>query len=152
MKTATAKRVVKAISLVRDLAEAEGVTEAERATIADMLRKLADRIAAPAKAASAAASSPVTASQVNEAAMAVIRVGDGWGDRKAFICDVYDAVRALRPALSLAAFKAMLPELNQRGGVSLSRADLVEAMDADKVRRSQVVDLGSEFHFVRVDA
>ena len=48
-------------------------------------------------------------------------------------------------------FKQRLLRANQAGLLSLSRADLVEAMDPADVRASEISSLGATFHFVRVD-
>jgi len=53
--------------------------------------------------------------------------------------------------MDLESFKRMLLRANQKGLLSLSRADLVEAMNAEDVRRSEIESLGDTVHFVRVD-
>lgn len=87
------------------------------------------------------------ADKVNEAACEIVKRGDGWGARKAFLSDVANAVGT--PMRRLA---PMVTAWNNLGWVSLSRADLVAAMDEKKVADSEVV-LGkhASFHFLEVD-
>lgn len=88
---------------------------------------------------------------VNAAARDVLAERRGWGEHKAFILDVFGKLAALNPTMTLDGFKALLIELQRDGSVDLSRADLPEAMDSGKVRRSEIASLGSTYHFVRVD-
>lgn len=76
-----------------------------------------------------------------------------WGDRKVFVSHVWGEYqrRDAGSAVGLDAFKDMLVRANQAGLVSLSRADLVEEMDADDVRRSEIASLGATFHFILID-
>ena len=69
-----------------------------------------------------------------------------------FIADLFEAFAARHPGAvaDLDAFKQRLLELARSGDLSLVRADLVEAMDQDLVRRSEIRDLHATFHFVRV--
>jgi hypothetical protein len=157
MDKATSSKVAKAMRTIRDVAET--ASDEERAVMVDMLRQLQLRCEPRAKpAAKALAAATITAAQVVDAARLVLRHGGGFGASKAFICEVYDAIHALNPGLTLDALKASLREMNRRGELSLSRADLVEAMPADVVRRSQMTcdsdaspdELCSTWHFVRV--
>lgn len=101
---------------------------------------------------SSAATRPTSAdfsAAVNAAAAAVVargRRGEAYGD-SAFISAVYDE---LRPGFGLEQFKAELLEAMRRGEVSLTRADLVEAMDPRVVARSEAAYLSATFHLVRV--
>ena len=150
MDKATASKIVKAMATVRDLGE-KG-SETERASIAETLRRMADKLDAPkAKAVQTAPAKtvPVTAAQVEEAARAVIRAGGGFGSNKAFIAEVYAALSALS-GLTLDAFKVQLYRMQRAGSVNLSRADLVEAMDPEMVRRSHMSDGISDWNFVTV--
>jgi hypothetical protein len=76
-----------------------------------------------------------------------------WGEHKVFVSRVWDEYqrRGGGSVISLEAFKLMLVRANQGRLLSLSRADLVEEMDAEDVRRSEIASLGATFHFVRID-
>ena len=52
--------------------------------------------------------------------------------------------------MGLDGFKGRLAEANNARLLDLSRADMVEAMDPDDVRLSEVPYLGAVFHFVRI--
>jgi hypothetical protein len=52
--------------------------------------------------------------------------------------------------LGLDGFKRRLAEANNARLLDLSRADMVEAMDFDDVRLSEIPYLGATFHFVRI--
>ena len=49
------------------------------------------------------------------------------------------------------AFKQRLAEANNARLLDLSRADLVQAMDPEDVRLSEVAYLNATFHFIRID-
>ena len=75
-----------------------------------------------------------------------------FGDNKVFIAHVWKALQ-VDPAfrtMELAAFKEHLAEANNARLLDLSRADLVQAMDPDDVRQSEVHYLNATFHFVRI--
>jgi hypothetical protein len=75
-----------------------------------------------------------------------------FGDNKVFISHVWKALQA-DPAvrtMELAAFKERLAEANNARLIDLSRADLVQAMDPDDVRQSEVHYLNATFHFIRI--
>jgi hypothetical protein len=75
-----------------------------------------------------------------------------FGDSKVFIAHVWRALES-DPAfrtMDLAAFKEHLAEANNARLLDLSRADLVQAMDPDDVRESEVHYLNATFHFVRI--
>jgi hypothetical protein len=77
------------------------------------------------------------ASEVLAAAQAVPDAGRFVGSEKVFIASAYDAyVQRTGHVLSLDRFKDRLVEANRLGLLSLARADLVEAMDPEQVRRS----------------
>ena len=92
----------------------------------------------------------------------VCRAGEGrrpacptgrFGDSKVFIAHVWRAQLQSDPAfrtMDLAAFKERLAEANNARLLDLSRADLVQAMDPDDVRQSEVHYLNATFHFVRI--
>jgi CheY-like chemotaxis protein len=46
-------------------------------------------------------------------------------------------------------FKRLLIDANRRGLLVLARADMIGAMDAAEVRDSEIIDRGSNFHFVQ---
>ena len=75
-----------------------------------------------------------------------------FGDSKVFIAHVWLSLQS-DPAfrtMDLAAFKERLAEANNARLLDLSRADLVQAMDPDDVRQSEVHYLNATFHFVRI--
>lgn len=75
-----------------------------------------------------------------------------FGDNKVFIAHVWQALQH-DPAfanMSSEDFKRRLVEANTDRRLDLGRADLVEAMDPEDVRRSEVRHLGASFHFVRI--
>jgi hypothetical protein len=75
-----------------------------------------------------------------------------FGDNKVFIAHVWKALQ-IDPAfrtMELDAFKEHLAEANNARLLDLSRADLVQAMDPDDVRQSEVHYLSATFHFVRI--
>jgi hypothetical protein len=103
---------------------------------------------------SSAARSPVDlrtfAEQVKSAARDC-RTGR-FGENKVFIAHVWKALQ-VDPAfrsMELPAFKEHLAEANNARLLDLSRADLVQAMDPDDVRESEVHYMSATFHFVRI--
>jgi hypothetical protein len=76
-----------------------------------------------------------------------------FGDNKVFISHVWRRLRGEPgfPAMDLPAFKERLTEANNARLLTLSRADLVEVMDAKDVRESQTHYLNAEFHFVLLE-
>jgi hypothetical protein len=74
-----------------------------------------------------------------------------WGEQKVFISHVWDQYCRddAQPAIELDTFKKWLVRANQAGFLSLSRADLIDAMDANDVRRSEISSLGATFHFIK---
>lgn len=75
-----------------------------------------------------------------------------FGDNKVFIAHVWRRLQAdgAFPGMDEAAFRQRLVEANHEGLLRLSRADLVEAMDPEDVRASEVPYLNATFHFVQV--
>jgi hypothetical protein len=75
-----------------------------------------------------------------------------FGDNKVFISHVWRRLQedSGMSALSLDAFKQRLAEANQARLLDLARADLVEAMDPEDVRSSELSYHGATFHFVRI--
>lgn len=70
-----------------------------------------------------------------------------YGERKVFIAALHDRV-VDRLRLSPDEFKRLLIDMNRRRLITLARADLVAAMPADLLRRSEISDRGADFHFV----
>jgi hypothetical protein len=88
------------------------------------------------------------AEQVRTAARSSI--AGRFGPNKVFIGQVWRQLET-QPAflqMNLAAFKSRLVEANRAGLVSLSRADLVEAMNPHDVATSETRHLNAVFHFV----
>jgi DNA-binding MarR family transcriptional regulator len=75
-----------------------------------------------------------------------------YGDNKVFIAHVWNALQSdpFFQGMDLATFKAHLAEANNARLLDLSRADLVQAMNPDDVRQSEVRYLSASFHFVRI--
>jgi hypothetical protein len=75
-----------------------------------------------------------------------------FGDNKVFIAHVWRAVQSDPgfATMDLPAFKERLAEANNARLLDLSRADLVQAMDPEDVRESEVQYLNATFHFVRI--
>ncbi len=75
-----------------------------------------------------------------------------YGDHKVFIAHVWDHLRSDPDfaAMDLDGFKRALAEANNLRLLDLARADLVQAMDPEEVRRSEVRYLNATFHFVRI--
>jgi hypothetical protein len=76
-----------------------------------------------------------------------------YGDSKVFIVHVWRALRGNPEfrGMGLQSFKDRLTEASNARLLDLSRADLVQAMDPEDVRLSQVNYLNATFHFIRVD-
>jgi len=75
-----------------------------------------------------------------------------FGDNKVFISHVWRGLSADPPhaGVSRDEFNRQLCEANRQRLINLSRADLVEAMDPDDVRDSEVRDHGATYHFIRI--
>jgi hypothetical protein len=75
-----------------------------------------------------------------------------FGDSKVFISHVWKAVQSDRAfqTMDLSTFKERLAEANNARLLDLSRADLIQAMDPEDVRESEVHYLNATFHFVRI--
>jgi hypothetical protein len=78
----------------------------------------------------------------------------GFGAEKVYVADVFDALSAEDPSLTRAEFDRRLLAAHAAGLVELSRADLVQLMDPDVVRRSEVrhPSGAAAFHFLRAAA
>jgi hypothetical protein len=78
---------------------------------------------------------------------------EGWpGNRKAFISDVWAAVKVSRPEWGLTEieFKSMLAEAHRTGHVVLANADLKDRRTLPRVQQSALAFKNTVLHFVRV--
>ncbi len=78
----------------------------------------------------------------------------GWaGNRKAFISQVWDAVRVEHEiwGLSEIEFKCMLTEAHRRGAIVLANADLRNKDLRQEIERSATPDRNTIWHYVRAD-
>jgi hypothetical protein len=75
-----------------------------------------------------------------------------YGDHKVFIAHVWRMLQADPDfaAMDLSTFKERLAAANNSRLLDLSRADLVQAMDPEDVRLSEVRYLNATFHFIRI--
>ncbi|HSP81900.1 MAG TPA: hypothetical protein VLQ93_25490 [Myxococcaceae bacterium] len=71
-----------------------------------------------------------------------------FGEGKVFISHVWRALKDQVQGLDEQAFKDRLVEANQKRLLSLSRADMVEAMDPTDVSASEIHSATSTFHFI----
>lgn len=71
-----------------------------------------------------------------------------FGPGDVFISAAYDKV-GKRIGMTMDQFKHWLIVQNRMQNLSLHRADMVDAMDPRKVDRSEINDLGAQFHFIR---
>jgi hypothetical protein len=71
-----------------------------------------------------------------------------FGDDKVFVSAVWDELHR-EYAVTLARFKELALAFHRAGKVSLSRADLVEALDPKVLDRSEIRSMSSTFHFLR---
>lgn len=79
---------------------------------------------------------------------------DGWpGNRKAFISNVWSAVRLSAPqwGLSEIEFKCMLAEAHRSGEVVLANADLKDKKNIKELESSAILYKNTVWHFVRVE-
>lgn len=89
---------------------------------------------------------PTFAQRVKEVAKA--STTGRFGEDKIFISHVWRALRNQARGLDERTFKDKLVEANRAQLLSLSRADLVEAMDPADVSDSETRYLGATFHFI----
>src|SRR5690606_22206608 len=75
-----------------------------------------------------------------------------FGDNKVFISHVWRTLRSDPDlnGMSMEDFKRRLGEANNARLLDLSRADLVQAMDPQDIRESEVAYYGATYHFVRL--
>ena len=77
----------------------------------------------------------------------------GWfGKEKIFIAHVYRCYRERFPhrSIDMAAFKNQLIQAHRQKLLTLSRADLVEAMPHQDVAESETTYLNARYHFIRI--
>lgn len=82
------------------------------------------------------------------------RSAQGWsGNRKAFISQVWDAIRVEHEiwALSEIEFKGMLIEAHRRGAIALANADLRNKDLRQEIERSATPDRNTIWHYVRIE-
>jgi len=133
---------------VEKLADALAAVEHEEPAAQQPPRASAARPASSPSSAPAAGVEGFAAS-VAEAASHVS--GDGrFGFDKVFISHLFRAWRETNPGTTYEQFKSQLVAAHRAGGLSLSRADLVEAMDPRDVAESETSWLSQQFHFYRV--
>jgi hypothetical protein len=103
------------------------------------------------------ANGPAPRPGLEEFAQAVRRVAghkaQGWpGNRKAFISQVWDAIRVEKEiwGLSEIEFKCMLTEAHRRGALALANADLRNKDQRQEIERSATPDRNTIWHYVRV--
>lgn len=120
----------------------------------------------PAPQAQSQASAPVTAAVRPQAASRPDLTGfarvvlaiasqraEGWpGNRKAFISDVWQAIRDQQPQWGLTEieFKSMLAEAHRTGHVVLANCDLKDRRSLPRVQQSALAFKNSVLHLVRV--
>jgi hypothetical protein len=79
---------------------------------------------------------------------------EGWpGNRKAYISDVWLALRTSQPAWGLTEieFKGMLAEAHRTGHVVLANADLKDRRSLPRIQQSAIAFKNTVLHFVRVE-
>ena len=79
---------------------------------------------------------------------------EGWpGNRKAFVCDVWEQIKATYPSWGLTnvEFKAMLTEAHRTGHLALANADLANKSRAREIQASAIAYKNTVWHLVRVE-
>ncbi|HXF53341.1 MAG TPA: hypothetical protein VNK52_04380 [Hyphomicrobiaceae bacterium] len=107
---------------------------------------------APAKP--AVATRPDLPGFAREVQVAARTRAEGWpGNRKAFICHVWQAIAARHPGwgLSEIEFKAMLAEAHRTGHLALASADLKDRSQMKEFQASAIPYKNMVWHFVRVE-
>lgn len=110
-------------------------------------RKASKPVHAP-KAPEPAVTTPVTAAHLQVVARAIIAAGGGFGRERVFISEIAAAL-----GRTVADITPQLLTLNRAQEITLHRADLVGAMDTDKVRASEVYSIpgfGATVHTMEV--
>ena len=120
-------------------------TEAERPS------KPKPPVAPPEPPAASRPDLPGFAREVQEAARSR---AEGWpGNRKTFICHVWQSIAARHPGwgVSEVEFKAMLAEAHRTGHLALAGADLKDKSQMREFQASAIAYKNMVWHFVRVD-
>lgn len=101
---------------------------------------------------------PTIRPDLDEFAAEVVRraapLAEGWpGNRRAFICDVWPAIRSGRPewGLSDIEFKCMLVEAHRAGRLALATADLKNKNNIKQIQDSAISYMNTVWHLVRVE-
>ncbi len=104
------------------------------------------------------ANAPAPRPGLNDFAQAVKKAAlpcaQGWpGNKKAFISQVWDAIRVDREAWALSEieFKCMLAEAHRHGALVLANADLKDKKNLADIERSATLYKNTVWHFVRVE-
>lgn len=93
---------------------------------------------------------PADAAEIVSRAVQAVPDAGRFGDDRAFISDVHAQLVRQGTNISLPDFKRELLRMLRSGQVLMVRADLVGAMDPDRVAASEISDMGSEFHFITI--
>ncbi len=114
----------------------------------------ADNDAAPLASAPPAIGPPDMAEFASAVLDAARPVSEGWpGNRKAFISQVWQAIRVARRDWDLTeiAFKSMLAEAHRMGQLVLATADLKDKSARKELEDSKILYKNTVWHFVRVE-
>jgi len=108
---------------------------------------------APAPPPRADVALPAFATAVRAAAVTAARADSGRLGHKVFISAVWRHLHGdpRFAAMPIDRFKQLLVDANREGLLTLTRADLVTAMDPGEVAASEIRHLGATFHFVTGD-
>jgi len=101
-----------------------------------------------AKQGSKGSKKPQTLESFAEKALAAAKSSKGKWHSKAYI---YNAWEAMPGKLSLTDFKVKLLQAHKANLLTLSRADLVEAMSADTLKKSEIEVPHYSFHFIELE-
>ena len=148
------------LALLRRLTAPAGAEDAlvapqetqEQGSDADAPR--ADNDAAPLASAPPAIGPPDMAEFAGAVLDAARPVSEGWpGNRKAFISQVWQAIRVARRDWDLTeiAFKSMLAEAHRMGQLVLATADLKDKSARKELEDSKILYKNTVWHFVRVE-
>lgn len=128
--------------------------EAEAAPAAQAAQSLPLQPAPLVAANDAASARPDLAGFSGSVARLARQRAEGWpGNRKAFICHVWQAIREAHPEWRLTEieFKCMLAEAHRAGLVVLANADLKDKRTQKEVQDSAIAYKNTVWHLVRVE-
>ena len=100
------------------------------------------------------AARPDLAGFIKHVQAAAAKRAEGWpGNRKAFICHVWQEIKSSHPAWALSEieFKGMLAEAHRAGGLILANADLKDKKYIQEFENSAIQYKNTVWHFVRVE-